>query len=98
VVGRPLLLNEASRRHCWCLGLSFRLASAEGRNLIGRVVRVGRQPVGDRRRPAWIGHVSDLREPMLVPAADAFELAETLVPRADDELLEYASWIGGVDP
>jgi hypothetical protein len=33
-VGRPLLLNEACHRHCWCLGLSWRLASAEGRDLI----------------------------------------------------------------
>jgi hypothetical protein len=54
--------------------------------------------VGDRRRPAWIGHLGDLREPLLVPAADTFVLAEMLVPRADDGLLEYASWIGGVDP
>ena len=61
-------------------------------------VELGRQPVRDRRGPAWIGHGPDLLEALLVAATDAFVLAKVFIPGAHDELLEHTPGIGRVAP
>lgn len=54
--------------------------------------------MGDGGGLTWVGHRLDLVEALLVADADAFVLAEVLVPGADDELLEDAAGIVRVAP
>ncbi len=59
------------------------------------LVALRRQPVGDGRGAAWIGHGRrSASRRSLVAEADAFVLAQVFIPGADDELLEHAPGVG----